>query len=413
MSTETNIAGTQYFIRVIIDGVDVTTKNIQSVSLREFIFDTACELDLSFMDTGYFVEEAPIVDGTKIRIVLAKDNSELPIDIEFQCLNSRVTKNMSSGNTLYLIDLVAITNSDYMFSNISQRVLQGTSNQVIGQVVSENKQLTYVEEVESNDYQSWFQISINDSSFIKNVINRAYYQSEDMPIIFCNKYNRFVYTTLKTRAEQKTKFIAINNDFLSMDSGNQDPVIDSIIKQTKSTNTIFFRSDYTFTDNMPIANRQGGYGFDYTYFDGNNFNNMSINFNYAPFTKYINKKQHEKKYASLTYNIQNSNVHPNYLLAYNQNMYLMKNMFSSFVTMSVSPNLQIDLMDKVNVSFLKQIDPEINKVGIDDIHSGEYLVGGIYHNIRVGGKYSMILVLFRNGFNIKENPKTTVNLIKA
>jgi uncharacterized protein YeeX (DUF496 family) len=72
--------------------------------------------------------------------------------------------------------------------------------------------------------------------------------------------------------------------------------------------------------------------------------------------------------------MQNSNVHDNYLLAYNQNKYLKKNMFSYYTTITIAPNMKIDLMDKINVSFVKQFDIETGKVGIDEIHSGEYFV---------------------------------------
>ena len=70
-------------------------------------------------------------------------------------------------------------------------------------------------------------------------------------------------------------------------------------------------------------------------------------------------------------------------------------------------------MDKIDVSFIKQYDIETGTVGIDEIHSGEYLVGGIYHNIYNGGLYTMVLVLFRNGFNIANDTKIQKDLVKV
>lgn len=410
---DTNIQGAQYYCRVYINGIELNSKQIQSLSMREFVFDTAVELDLEFVDNGIFVEVAPIADGSVLKVILAKDREEYPIELEFDILNTKVVKKNTPGSSMYFISLVALQKSDSMFGAVDQTAYQGSSSEVIGEVVSKNKQLTYVEEVKSNDSQIWYQISINDSSFIKNIIERGFYQEKDIPVIYCNKNNTFHYTTLKTKCSQRAKFTAINNDLLAIDAGSQDKVIASLIPDYDRDKVLFFKSDYSFIDNMPIENRTGGYGFDYTYFDAESFHDQYINFNYAPFTNTINKAQTNKTYDSITYNMQNSNVHDNYLLAYNQNKYLKKNMFSCYTTITVAPNMKIDLMDKVNVTFVKQYDIETGRAGIDDIHSGEYLVGGIYHNIHTGGYYTMILVLFRNGFNIKDDGIVKNNLVKV
>lgn len=400
---DTNIQGAQYYCRAFINGIEIGAQQIQSLSMREFIFDTAVELDLEFVDNGLFVEEYPIVDGSVLKVILSKDKEEYPIEIEFDILNNKAVKKNTPGNSMYFVSLVAVQRTDYMFGEVTQSAYRGTSSEVIGEVVSKNKQLTYVEEVKSNDSQIWYQISIHDSSFIKNIAERSFYQEKDMPIIYCNKNNRFHYTTLKTRCSQKQKFVAINNDLLAMDAGTQDKVISSLISEKDRDKILFFKSDYTFVDNMPIENRTGGYRFDYTYFDATNFNDVVVDFDYHPMSNTINKKPTTGNYNSITFNMQNSNVHDNYLLAFSQNLYMKKNIFSYYTTITISPNMKIDLMDKINVSFVKQHDIETGTVGIDEIHSGEYLVGGIYHNIHVGGYYTMVLVLFRNGFNIKND----------
>lgn len=411
MATDnTNLEGTQYFARVLINGYEIPNKSVQSLSIREFVQDTACELDLLFIDNGRFSEGTPIVDGDIVKVILSKDSLETPVEIEFDILGTKIDKKPSPGNSLYFIELIGITHTDNLFGSVSQRAFVGTSNEVIGQLVSEDSKLTYVEEVKANDSQTWFQISINDSNFIKNVIRRSYYRNEDVPLIYCNRSNRFVYTTLKTCMDKKAKFTAINNDLLSMDAGEQDKVIKNLKDSSKSKDILFFKSNYAFNDNMPIMNRTGGYGYDFTYFDGTNFYDQVINFNYAPMTTFINKKKRTSlNYDSVNYNMQNSNVHQNYLLAYNQNKYLLDNMFSNFTTITISPNSKVDLLDKINVKFMKMT-PD-NTFEIDMVRSGEYLVSGIYHNIQQGGIYTMILILARNGYNLKDDGK--VGLVKA
>lgn len=411
---DTNVEGSQFYCRVFIDGIELVSRMIQSLSMREFIFDTAVELDLDFVDNGTFVEVSPIVDGSHMKVILAKDKEESPLEIEFDILSSKVVKKYSPGNSMYFVNVVAIQKSDFMFGEVDQTAYIGPSSQVVGEVVSKNKQLTYVEDVTSNDSQIWYQISVNDSNFIKHLMERAYYQEKDIPIIFATKDNTFHYTTLKTKCSQKAKFTAINNDLLSLDAGSQDKVIKSLIPDYDRNSTLFFKSDYSFNDFMPIENRTGGYGFDFTYFNATEFHDHFVTFNYAPFTNTINKrKQNGKMYDSINYNMQNSNVHDNYLLAYNQNKYLKKNIFSYYTTLTISPNIKVQLMDKINVSFVKQFDIETQTAGIDEVHSGEYLVGGIYHNIYSGGLYTMILVLFRNGFNIKNDGIIQKNLVEV
>ena len=77
MATDnTNLAGAQFFSRVFIDGQEIPNKSVQSLSIREFVQDTGCELDMYFLDNGFHVEESPIVDGSVVKVILAKDNSE-------------------------------------------------------------------------------------------------------------------------------------------------------------------------------------------------------------------------------------------------------------------------------------------------------------------------------------------------
>lgn len=405
-SDNTNLDGAQYFTRVFIDDHELPNKSIQSLSIREFVQDTACELDLFFFDNGFCVEQSPIVDGSVVKVILAKDNDEKPLELSFDVLGSKVEKKNSPGNTIYFVELVGITKTENLFGPVAQRAFVGPSNEVIGQIISEEKDITYVEEVKSNDSQTWFQISINNSNFVKNIIRRSYYQDEDMALIYCNSKNVFTFSTLKTKAAKSSKYIAINNDLMSLDSGDYDKVLKDLRIDTKNKNVLFFRTNYTFNDNMPIENRTGGYGYDFTYFDGTNFYDHVINFDYAPLTKYINKKKgHNLNYDSINYNMQNSNVHGKYILAYNQNSYLSRTFFSNFTTITISPNNKIDLMDKIDVQFLKMEDSDSGEVSIDAAHSGEYLVAGIYHNIQQGGIYTMILILARNGYNIVEDPK--------
>lgn len=92
------------------------------------------------------------------------------------------------------------------------------------------------------------------------------------------------------------------------------------------------------------------------------------------------------------------NVHENYMLAQSQNSYLKNNFFSSYLLVYTRPSNKLNLFDRVNV----EVDSLLNIDSLrDEVHSGQYIVGGIIHQASKDNIYNNIVILFRNGLDVK------------
>jgi hypothetical protein len=221
-------------------------------------------------------------------------------------------------------------------------------------------------------------------------------------LFYFNRRNEAVFSSIKTKCSTKSKFIAINNDYAFLDNGN-----DNVIKELKQTlgndvKILYYKTDITYKDISSIFNKQNGHGINFTYFDLKNFFEYQLSFSFSPLTKYSKQnKNNSKKFVNgLTYNTLSKNCHENYLLAKTQNLMIDQMFFGSYLQMSINPELSLNLGDKISVIVYDNLSRMKNgPVMIDKVNSGEYIVGGISHDIKKDSLYTMNLTLFRGGIN--------------
>ena len=128
----------------------------------------------------------------------------------------------------------------------------------------------------------------------------------------------------------------------------------------------------------------------------------TLNFPFAPLSTFENKnKNNTGKYVNgIVYNSLSKNVHENYLLAKSQNLYLSQSFFGNYLQIVINPNMNVNVGDKIDLLIYDNLGRLLNGTpNVDAVNSGEYLIGGISHDIKKDGLYSMILTLFRNGVN--------------
>ena len=114
------------------------------------------------------------------------------------------------------------------------------------------------------------------------------------------------------------------------------------------------------------------------------------------------------------FSTQHSSVHNNYYLSMVQNDYVKQMFFSDYLQISIPADTDIRLFNRVTVVFPDSLHKQESVIPlIDKTNSGDYIVGGITHNISKDGPYSMILVLFRNGYNTPEKSDYEMKLVKA
>lgn len=396
--------GAQYYLKMKINDIVVPTKNIQSFVMREWIFDHILSFDCTIYDTGVFVEQCPLYDESVVNVEFSKNDDKHKITLDFY-VNDFEIERQGAGDILYGIRFTAIQKTEQLTMPVMTRVFpNNTVSSVLGEIIAPETEITYEPRVESKDMQGWYQIATSNVEFIHHLKKRSYVGDEDMPFVYMTRNKNMVYTSLRTECAKESKFNAYNNDSLSNDNG-QDPVIGGVIDKEIKKNkvkTIYYKSQIKYKTIAGTLNKENGYGVNFSYYDSTDFYYHYLNFNYGPMSKYVNEnKRNSKKIVnSITYNTLHKNVHSNYLVGITQNMYLGHVFFNSYIQIAIGPDLSVHLFDKINVSIPDALGQIVDgKPMLDKVHSGEYIVGGILHDIKKDGMYTMILTLFRNGVN--------------
>lgn len=415
---ELDLFGEGFLCKLSINNIRVPVKNIQNISLREWIFDSICTLNITLLDTGTFIELSPLYDESPISLTIAKnDNSEM-INLDFVLNNFEFERMNVDGGSLYAINLVALLKTnDFFYPQYSRYFDSLSSTEVIKNIATEND-MNFKEHIKSNDTQHWYQIALTNYDMIKHIKKRAYIEQEDMPMIFLDRSNTLHYTSIKTMCRQTPKFIAYCDDMMAVDSGNDIATKNKLekYKETNNRDFLFFRTGFTFKSIASSNNKDMGYGIDMTYFDHENFYRYIMNFKFAPLTKYanINKNNYNKLTQSLTFNTIHKNTHKNYLVANLQNEYIKRVFFNSYLQIIVAPNSNLELGDLIEVVIPDTTTEKITGTpGVDKVNSGLYIVGGIMHDIQKDGFYSLVLTLFRNGVNSSDVADKTFEMLEV
>lgn len=408
--------GQQYDLKLIINGIQVPTSNIQSFVLREWIFDKIVTLECLILDSGTFVELSPIYDESNVYIEFSKNEDIDKVKMEMSINAFEVERSNADNGMLYGIKFIAFQKTNDYFYPIRSRSFRNQTTSDVLKQISESSGFKYIEEIKAKDNQIWMQSNCSDYSFCEHLLKRSYVGLEDAPLFYTNRNNEAVYSSIKTKCNKKSKFVAINNDYIYLDNGN-DRMIKELKEQFwKDVDTIFYKTDIRYKNLSSIFNKTNGYGIDFTYYDFRRFFDYQLSFNFAPLTKYsFQNKNNMKKFVNgLTYNTLPKNCHENYLLTKTQNMLIYSLFFGSYMQMSINPNTKINIGDKINVIVYDNISRIDNKTpNVDKVNSGEYIVGGISHDIKKDGLYNMNLTLFRGGINKSDIKEIDFQLIEG
>jgi hypothetical protein len=417
---ELEILGDQYLASLTINDLKVPNKNIQSIAIREWIFDHVFTLELTIMDVGTFMEYSPLFDESPIKLTISKNDKTSSYTMSFvlNCWESQKL-NVDGGNAFIIRMSATPEINNYFYPQYSRCFVGKTTVEIIKQIdreTPETKSKIHIDD--SNDAQNWYQIALTNFDMIKHIMKRAYYNIEDLPMVYMDRYKTLHYNSLKTMCKQTPKFNAYCDDSLVLDNGN-DPImkkrLESYLVEPGKEN-IFFSTNSSTRNIASVNNKIMGYGFDLTYFDHSNFYRQVINFKFSPLSKYadVNKGNYNKLTQSFTYNTKHSNTHNNYMVAQGQNEYIKNVFFSKHFQIVINPNSNIQLGDIINVNIPDKLSSfSSNTQSIDKVNSGSYLVGGIMQDIKKDGQYAMVLTLFRNGVNSPDNKDITFDMLEV
>ena len=401
-SFDQNVVGSQFNLSLTINNVSVSPVNVNSSVLREWIFDQIVTYECTFMDSGSFVELSPLYDECPVLVEFSKNNDIDKISMNFVINAWEIERVDADNGALYIIHFIALQKTTDYFYPIRFRPFPNQNSSDVLQFVCQESGITFVQEETSNDNQTWLQSNVSNYFFTKHLMERSFIRVEDLPLFYFNRNNQAVYSSLTFKAKQTPKFLAINNDYAFMDNGN-DATVQKIKEQIgKDSETIFYRTPIAYKNVSPIMNKMNGYGIDFTYFDSTHLFDYTLNFPFAPLSTFENKnKNNTGKYVNgIVYNSLSKNVHENYLLAKSQNLYLSQSFFGNYLQIVINPNMNVNVGDKIDLLIYDNLGRLLNGTpNVDAVNSGEYLIGGISHDIKKDGLYSMILTLFRNGVN--------------
>ena len=395
-------------LAVTINDIDVPFQNIKEFVMRESMFSLGCELDMTFVDPGIFSEIVPICDTSIIKVSFSLDRDRI-LTINFKIFAHESERTQLDGGTMYIWRVVSVQSTPGTTTGIQTRAFPSmTSKDVLGHLASEMG-LTLTSDISPQDSQTWLQINIGNYSFLKYVVKRAFIQQRDLPIAFVTKEAELKYSSLQTMCNKTETYTFINQDILTIDG--QDRVL-SKLKESFNQNIMFYRTGVVSKNFTTIKNYVGAYGRNFSYFDGTELREVNLKFPTPSITTNKDRAANKKAlYDSQTYGLKYGNVHEKYMLAINQNKYISDAFFSSYINVVVNPNFDLKIGDKINMVYIKNLDKYFKgQSSIDEINSGNYIVGNILHNIIPNGTYSMVVTLFRDGLNLNDRVNEKLGL---
>lgn len=370
-----------YYCKLSIDDHPLIPKNISNCVIREWIFDILPRIEISILDDGYLTENFPILDNSILDIeVGVNPEDEHIFHAQFEIIN-KVIDNIE-GNKASLITLSGILQTNDLYFTKTRSFKNMNSSQVISQISNElklkfNKNLN----LNTSDMMTWLQINQSNFQFIKHIVERAYC-SDDVIFCYADIFGNLNYTSLKSEINKSYSTKAI----YSLENFNKYEFTNKEDKKTIWYNS-FNTANYTKHFNMNY-----GYGLTGNYYDSSKLNEINVNKDYHPLTE-ISNKSYDKTVNVKTFPIFTNNVFADYFKAKLQNVYF-KNIFNISTVLNINSLSSVKLFDTIILMV-----NSLQRVELDEVQSGEYIVSGITHSFGNSSLYKKHISIHRNGYN--------------
>jgi len=399
-----------FSLTMSIKGTSVTKHSIQTLVIREWIFDLLPRIEIEILDSGWFIDKFPFEDNDVIKVELDHlSDGEGVVKTEFllhdiEIINAGVGKAEQA-----LVKITGILKTDNFPFEIKNRAFsQKTSDEVFEELSNDIGFNSFTSRVTSKDKMSWIQSHQSDFDFSKHVLKRSFVNENDTTFLYSDRDGNCVFTSLQTELENENKpKIAMFNleasllNNINMQEDEYDEKVEDLKEQEGSENLIFYRQWY-FKNFQGTSNKENSYGRTFSFNNTEDYVNRTMKDDKHDLTVHSLKEKDKigKFVKNDTFGILDIlNTHPEYFLSMVQNEYLKENFFANSVVLYTKPNEELKLFDKINL-----IVPTYFKADseIDIVHSGMYIVGGIIHEVQKSSIYSTIVILFRNGLNLSD-----------
>jgi hypothetical protein len=376
-----------FYCKLYINDIELIPQNIVSCVVRTWIFDILPRLELIILDDGVLTEIAPITDSTIIRISFSKngDTSDI-IDAEFIKQDHTVD---NINNKISHISLTGIYKTSKTFYPLYNRSFHNKSSQNVLQTITREMGLTFVnvDNIKTTDNMNWLQINMCNYNMLKHVLDRAY-KPNDAIFGYVDINNTFNITSLNSglnKSDIKYAKYDINK-------------YSATILDNKDIDTLWYNS-YDIKNIEGYANNQFANGVMFSYFDYDerSIKNNKLLFNDTTVDNNIrsnNDPTINVNYGSLFTKIQQRNVFNKYYESQLLNKYKKWAFFNQSVLLNINSITDVNLFDKILLSIPSKIDNNINEV-----YSGEYIVGGIVYILSKNDIFRKQVSLHRVGTN--------------
>lgn len=379
-------AGQQFFCRLFVGGSEIISKNILSITIREWAFEILPRIEISIEDEGLLFEKAPLEDNDEIIVKLAK-NEDVEDAFEASFTLADYAIEIVNDNRVSIVNMSGYLRVKDIFTLKNRSFARQTSREVL-QFIAGESELTFrnPQNISSNDSMTWYQISLSNYNFIKHMLKRASV-ADDALLFYGNTDGEFVYTSLYREMNKRDSVIARHN----IDKATRNSLSD------EDASSMWYNA-YNIVNLSSYYNKKTGYGINYNYYDFEREVSEQTN-GREKLTELFFKDQElvGKPVASVTYSsYDDRNIHGDYFASAARNLALINDFFGGIsLVISINSLYPVKLLDKVDLILPSMVAEE----EMNEAHSGEFLVGGIVHHIARNGVYSKFVSLNRNGLN--------------
>lgn len=385
-----------YHAKVTIKEVDVNPENITVLQVREWMFDAVPRIELIFTDQGVFFDKYPLEESDILTLELGVTRESEPVIVaNFKCLDYEVipfvTGDSLGGSAVRITGV--LDNTDFFAPKKSRSFREVTSTDVITEIAGESGFEADIR-TETNDTMTWIQAHQNNNEMIGHLLARMYKNDNDCLFCSTNRAGTMVVTSLQDAIAEEPKFVGV---FQVRETAKLDEATDLDDYKVLDDSEVIYYSGYRYVNMGGTLNRKIGYGQFTEYYDGTDPQIAESVSDIHSLTTGSNKLKElvETEAAHVVAGLQSVNMHTNYIKAMSNNKYVKSEFCSSYLKITSKPNSEVNVFDKVDLAV-----PSQDGNFTDGTHSGEYMIGGIVHNISNKGLYTTDLYLFRNGKNI-------------
>lgn len=464
LSNETTLLGNtktydnsyeSYIIRINDpkEGRLISSQGIKEIVIEENIFSLLPTIRIEIEDQGSYFSGYNLKNGDRIYFIVTPiiaNEGEDPtpyVDSVYTIQNVSCIPIIESSNYQYVIigiyDAQSYLNeiASYPKTTILSLLFQNTkrSDEAIQEVLDDTT-LKLIKKIDGSDKGLWLNCRKTRAQFIEKIVEHAWIDEDDAPIIYTNLNGETIYTSIKTIAQQK-KLCTFTN-------------VKNYIESLKGSSTQKEDLEYPFTSVQflhaagPILN-QGGYKVRANYYTPYNIlslfdtditpkdidvvellKELALQGNLDPMVivdaqiadkKTLGKfreaiyQQNDPYIASrsnkaasqldrLTKNIDAGvyfkEYHDHYDIAPVHNEMIRRSFFQNFINMTVdvhrlpkefqTAKCRPVLGDKINMDFS-------TSDAIDKIHTGNYIIAGISHHFKAFQSYTMEIKCVTDG----------------